>query len=242
LHACRSTLEDPHNALLKASQAALAIASKQPPPDVKPYVKLMLEKVLEAQGIPAPLRPLLTSKLGLPLLLGASGEAAPMIDAMLRNTLAPTVVRGGEKVNVIPSFCELSVDCRLLPGYGEDWVRGYVSQLLGGSGVELEFIHRDAATESPVGTPLFKAIEQAVASEAPGSMVAPYMSTGGTDSRFFRRAFGSVAYGFVPLKSDLPLKEMLRMAHGIDERVSISNVEFCYRATLRTLEAFYKLA
>ncbi len=230
------------NALLKASQAALAIASKQPPPDVKPYVKLMLEKVLEAQGIPAPLRPLLTSKLGLPLLLGASGEAAPMIDAMLRNTLAPTVVRGGEKVNVIPSLCELSVDCRLLPGYGEDWVRGYVSRLLGGSGFELEFIHRDAATESPVGTPLFKAIEQAVASEAPGSTVAPYMSTGGTDSRFFRRAFGSVAYGFVPLKSDLPLKEMLKMVHGIDERVSISNVEFCYRATLRTLEAFYKLA
>ncbi|MCC6051102.1 MAG: M20/M25/M40 family metallo-hydrolase, partial [Thermofilum sp.] len=115
------------NALLKASQAALAIASKQPPPDVKPYVKLMLEKVLEAQGIPAPLRPLLTSKLGLPLLLRALGEAAPMIDAMLRNTLAPTVVRGGEKVNVIPSLCELSVDCRLLPGYGEDWVRGYVS-------------------------------------------------------------------------------------------------------------------
>ena len=101
-----------------------------------------------------------------------------MIDAMLRNTLAPTVVRGGEKVNVIPSLCELSVDCRLLPGYGEDWVRGYVSRLLGGSGFELEFTHRDAATESPVGTPLFKAIEQAVASEAPGSTVAPYMSTG----------------------------------------------------------------
>jgi len=187
------------------------------------------------------LRPLLTSRLGLPLLSGASGEATPMIDAMLRNTLAPTVVRGGEKVNVIPSLCELSVDCRLLPGYGEEWVRDYVSRLLGASGYELEFVHRDAATESPVGAPLFKAIEQAIAAEAPGSLVAPYMSTGGTDSRFFRRAFGSVAYGFVPLRSDLPLKELLKMVHGIDERVSIKNVEFCYRMTLRTLETFYKL-
>jgi acetylornithine deacetylase/succinyl-diaminopimelate desuccinylase-like protein len=209
------------NALLKASQAALRIASHPPPPDVKPYVKLMLERIGEIQG-------------GLP-------EA--MVDAITHNTLAPTVVgRCGEKVNVIPSLCELSVDCRLLPGYGEEWVRSYVSELLGGLSYELEILHREAATESPIDTALFKAIERAVAAEAPGSLASPYMSTGATDSRFFRRIFGSVAYGFIPLRSDLPLEERLKMIHGVNERVSTKNVEFCYRTTLKALENFYALA
>jgi len=227
------------NAVLKASEAAARLASRQPPLDVKPYVKLMLERMLESQGVPAPLRALLTSRLGLPVLLRSSGEIAPMLDAMLRNTMAPTIIRGGEKVNVIPSSCELGVDCRLLPGYGEDWVRGYVAELLRGISYELEFIHTDGATESPVGTRLYKAIEEAVAAESPGSRVAPYMSTGGTDSRFFRSAFGSKAYGFVPLRSDLPLKELFKMVHGVDERVSLRNVEFSYKTTRRVLEAFY---
>jgi len=227
------------NAVLKASEAARRIAEGSPPVDLKATVKLFLRRTLESRGFPTPLAKLLSTKLLAPLVVEFSGDAAPMIDAMVRNTLAPTVVRGGDKVNIIPSSCELSVDCRLLPGYGEDWVRRHLSALLEGLDYELEFIHRDSATESPVETPLYKAIEAAVASEVPGALTAPYMSTGGTDSRFFRLSFGSAAYGFVPLRSDLPVSEMLRLPHGVDERVSLKNIEFCYRLTSKTLEAFY---
>lgn len=229
------------NALLKAAEAAGRIAGKSPPADIKTPVKLFLEKALEAVGVPAPLAKLASTRPLAPLVARFAGDAAPAVDAMVRNTLTPTVVRGGDKVNIVPSACELSVDCRLLPGYGEDWVRQYVSALLKGLDYELEFIHRDAATESPLGTPLYRAIEAAVASEVPGALAAPFMSTGGTDSRFFRASFGSTAYGFVPLRSDLPLREMLRLAHGVDERVSLKNIEFCYRLTGKVLEAFYSL-
>jgi acetylornithine deacetylase/succinyl-diaminopimelate desuccinylase-like protein len=51
-----------------------------------------------------------------------------------------------------------------------------------------------------------------------------------------------VAYGFIPLRSDLPLEERLKMIHGVNERVSTKNVEFCYRTTLKALENFYALA
>lgn len=227
------------NALLKAAEAARRIAGRNPPVDVKLPVKLFLKGILESRGVPSPIAQLLSTRLGAPVVARLSGDAAPMIDAMIRNTLAPTVVRGGEKVNIIPSACELSVDCRLLPGYDEEWVRRHVSELLEGLEYELEFIHRDAATVSPIGTPLYRAIEAAVAAEVPGALSAPYMSTGGTDSRFFRVAFGSAAYGFVPLRSDLPLHELLRLPHGVDERVSLKNVEFCYRLTGKVLEAFY---
>jgi len=227
------------NALLKAAEAALRLGRRSPPVSLSPHVKLFVERMLESRGVPPPLSKLFSAKPLASLVPRLAGEAAPMLDAMLRNTLAPTVARGGDKVNVIPSSCELSVDCRLLPGYGEEWVRSYVSSVLRGLDYELEFIHRDQATESPFNTPLYAAIERAVSAEVPGALVSPYMSTGGTDSRFFRAAFGSAAYGFVPIRADIPVRELLKMVHGVDERVSLKNVEFCYRLTKRVLEAFY---
>ncbi|MEM4563382.1 MAG: M20/M25/M40 family metallo-hydrolase, partial [Thermofilum sp.] len=99
------------NAVLKASEAARRIAEGSPPVDLKATVKLFLRRTLESRGFPTPLAKLLSTKLLAPLVVEFSGDAAPMIDAMVRNTLAPTVVRGGDKVNIIPSSCELSVDC-----------------------------------------------------------------------------------------------------------------------------------
>uniref|UniRef100_A0A7C4BAS2 M20/M25/M40 family metallo-hydrolase n=1 Tax=Thermofilum pendens TaxID=2269 RepID=A0A7C4BAS2_THEPE len=227
------------NALLKAAEAALRLSGRSPPLSLNQHVKLFIERMLESRGMPPPLPKLFSAKPLASLVPRLVGESAPMLDAMLRNTLAPTVARGGDKVNVIPSSCELGVDCRLLPGYGEEWVRGYVSSVLKGLDYELEFIHRDQATESPLNTPLYAAIERAVSAEVPGALVSPYMSTGGTDSRFFRVAFGSAAYGFVPVRADVPVSELLKMIHGVDERVSLKNVEFCYRLTRRVLEAFY---
>ena len=166
---------------------------------------------------------------------------AAFIEAMLRNTLTPTVVKGGYKENVIPSSCEVTVDCRLLPGYGEDWVKGYVSKLLEGLDYELEFICKEPPTESPIDTPLFKAIRKALASEVLGCLVSPYISPGGTDSRYFRRAFGSVAYGFIPIRAEISLRELMRMIHGVNERVSIRNLEFGYKVLTRTLTEFYSM-
>ncbi|RLI15214.1 hypothetical protein DRO41_04545, partial [Candidatus Bathyarchaeota archaeon] len=47
----------------------------------------------------------------------------------------------------------------------------------------------------------------------------------GTDSRYFR-GVGSVCYGFQPMRADLLYGEMLRMVHGVDERISIKNLVF----------------
>ncbi|MCX8180802.1 MAG: M20/M25/M40 family metallo-hydrolase [Thermofilaceae archaeon] len=227
------------NVLLKLAEAVDKISRKGTPVDLKVHTRTFIQKLLESRGVPSPLRKLFSSRLFIPLVLKLAGDAGPAIDAMVRNTVTPTVARAGDKVNVIPSIGELNVDCRLLPGYDEEWVVDYVGSVLSGMDYKIEFIHRDPATESSLETPLYKAIETTVVSEIAGSIVSPYMSTGGTDSRFFRRAYGSAAYGFIPLRADLPIREMMRLAHGIDERVSLKNVEFCYRMTSRVLEAFY---
>ncbi len=39
----------------------------------------------------------------------------PVYNALLRNTVTPTILKGGEKVNVIPAESSISFDARLLP-------------------------------------------------------------------------------------------------------------------------------
>ena len=229
------------NALLYAAEAATRIAMKSPPIEPTPHVKLFVQKLLESRGTPRPLAKLLSSRPLVSLLPGVSGDSGPMLDAMLRNTLTPTLIASGEKVNIIPSTSQLSVDCRLLPGHTEKWVQAYLKETLKGLDYRLEFTHRDPATQSPINTPLYKAIEKTVSAIVPGAHVAPYMSTGGTDSRFFRVAFNTVAYGFIPIMADLPLGQLLKMIHGIDERISINNIQFSQTMLKQTLETFYTI-
>jgi acetylornithine deacetylase/succinyl-diaminopimelate desuccinylase-like protein len=59
----------------------------------------------------------------------------------------------------------------------------------------------------------------------PNCSVAPILLTGGTDSRFFRK-MGTTSYGFQPMRADLPYGEILKMTHGIDERISTENLVF----------------
>jgi len=59
--------------------------------------------------------------------------------------------------------------------------------------------------------------------------------TGGTDSRYLR-SLGSVCYGFQPLKTDVSMDELLRMTHGIDERISVENLIFGTNVLYRLVE------
>jgi acetylornithine deacetylase/succinyl-diaminopimelate desuccinylase-like protein len=52
------------------------------------------------------------------------GERGSVFDPLLHNTVNATIVRGGEKVNVIPSEATVEMDGRLLPGFtARDMVR-----------------------------------------------------------------------------------------------------------------------
>ncbi|MEM2127994.1 MAG: M20/M25/M40 family metallo-hydrolase, partial [Candidatus Bathyarchaeia archaeon] len=158
--------------------------------------------------------------------------------AMLRTTIAPTIIKGGVKENVIPSECEAVLDCRTIPGQSnEDLIREIKGILAGIDKLEIEPIQLDEPSESPIDTPLFNKINETLKELVPNSSIIPFMSTGGTDSRHLRRR-GSICYGFHPLKTDMPLDEIQRMAHGVDERISIENLVFGTEALYRLVVAF----
>ncbi len=142
-------------------------------------------------------------------------------------TMVPTMIKAGIKENVIPDECEAVIDCRLPADLGLDYLKSQLQMALGSlEDVEIEIIGADPGTSSPYDTDFFRKIEASVSKFDPRAVCVPSTSNGGTDSRFFRAKFGTIAYGFRVTKLDVPLEEQRKMVHGVDERISQENLVY----------------
>ncbi|MEX1255407.1 MAG: M20/M25/M40 family metallo-hydrolase [Dehalococcoidia bacterium] len=143
------------------------------------------------------------------------------IQHMLRNTFSPTIVNAGLGQNVIPPVCEAFVDCRTVPGVTSDALLAEVADVIDDSEVALELVKSSTGTESSSETELMVAIRDAVLAERPEALIVPYLTPGGTDCKHFRPK-GIVCYGHIPFELD---DKELETIHGVDERVSVENLE-----------------
>ncbi len=148
-------------------------------------------------------------------------EDNPIYNALLRNTVTLTILRGGEKVNVIPTESEAHFDARLLPTEDREAFFRRIKKLAGND-VRIERIGNGKGETGPSGynTAYFRAIRKVMAGLKGNLPVLPYITTGATDLRFFRN-LGIVSYGFFPIT--LTEEEVLRM-HGKNERISLENI------------------
>jgi acetylornithine deacetylase/succinyl-diaminopimelate desuccinylase-like protein len=178
-------------------------------------------------AMPAELSALLLDPAAIDELCETLGDVglARQAHACTHLTIAPTIVHGGTKTNVIPDRVELDLDVRTLPGQGESDVRSALGQAIGdlGDKVEIVWAHDDPASESPVGTPLWDELDAMVRRFHPGAESVPFFTAGATDARFFRRR-GSVAYGFGMFSDRLSFEQFLAMFHGDDERVDVESL------------------
>jgi acetylornithine deacetylase/succinyl-diaminopimelate desuccinylase-like protein len=141
-------------------------------------------------------------------------------------TIAPTVVHGGTKINVIPDTVDLELDIRTLPGQDEAEVRALVAEAVGDlwPKVEIVFMLDDPASASPVATPLWGAVEKVSERFHPGAPLVPFFCVGATDARFFRR-LGTTAYGYGMFSEKLSFEQFSVMFHGDDERVDVESLQ-----------------
>lgn len=164
-------------------------------------------------------------------------EEQPVYNALLRNTVALTILRGGEKVNVIPSEAEAYFDARLLPG--EDKAKFFKKiKRLAGEAVELRQLtgpsdEPQRSLRYSYNTGYFRCIRDTIRKRKGEIPVLPYISTGATDLRYFRN-LGIPAYGLFP--ATLERSELLRM-HGKDERISIKGFKEGLDGTYELLKA-----
>jgi acetylornithine deacetylase/succinyl-diaminopimelate desuccinylase-like protein len=161
------------------------------------------------------------------------GPIARMLGATLRNTVNPTMLKAGYKVNVIPGRAEAYLDGRFLPGYEDEFFEQVDAVL--GPDVRREMVERQTALEHEFEGSLVDAATAALVAEDPGGRPVPYLLSGGTDAKAFSR-LGIRSYGFAPLKLP-PDLDFAGMFHGVDERVPVDALQF----GTRVLDRFFDL-
>jgi acetylornithine deacetylase/succinyl-diaminopimelate desuccinylase-like protein len=149
--------------------------------------------------------------------------AAELIEPLLAYTLSPTMIEASERRNVVPGTVDVVVDRRLLPGQTPEEVDPLVEEALGPGDYELLTLERWGGTRSRLDTPLWTAIEGWVAETEPEAKVAPLCCAGFTDSHWLREAFGTVAYGFFPLRA-MDAEVAARLIHSADERTHVDDL------------------
>jgi acetylornithine deacetylase/succinyl-diaminopimelate desuccinylase-like protein len=216
------------NALLKAAKLIERLGELEFEPRLGPETKAFLEVVSGGEA-PAAVDALALAKNAHPL-------GAELLEPLLTMTVAPTMIEASQKRNVIPALCEVTVDCRLLPEQtqadAEQLIRGY----LGEDGYELEWVEGLGGTRSPIDTPLWDVVADFVPQVEPGAKAAPILVPGFTDSHWMRAAFGTVAYGFFPMRA-MQAELALRLIHSADERAAVDDLELGVRFLRHAAEA-----
>lgn len=162
--------------------------------------------------------------------------ADPTYNALLRNTISITGLKGSDKTNVIPPVASAVLDVRLLPGQDPAAFLAELTRVVGDATVSVTPQGPNwPATESSIDTELFRAVEAEARARHPTAFVTTPMLTGFTDSHYFRR-LGITSYGISPF----PLRRgEVSGEHGNDERVSIDaltfGVEFLFDILMRVV-------
>ena len=146
-------------------------------------------------------------------------EFSPSYHALTRDTCSLTMLRGSQKINVVPPVAQAEVDCRMLPDRSSDEFIKDFNDLIEPAGVKVELVLAFAPAVSSTSSEFFQHIKLITASMHPGSRVAPAVSTGFTDSHFTRE-LGIDSYGFNPIIFN---PNDFSGVHGNNERVNISD-------------------
>jgi acetylornithine deacetylase/succinyl-diaminopimelate desuccinylase-like protein len=153
-------------------------------------------------------------------------------NSMLRTTCVATMLTGGHATNALPQLAEANVNCRIYPTETAAEVRAALARLIADTSVQVVIkTQRPTTPPSPLLPEVLEPVSR-ISEEMFGKIpIIPEMTTGATDSRFFR-ALGIPAFGTSGIFMD-PADGS--RAHGRDERLRIQSFfegqEFLYRLT-----------
>jgi acetylornithine deacetylase/succinyl-diaminopimelate desuccinylase-like protein len=157
---------------------------------------------------------------------------SPFLHALTRNTCSVTRLEGSNKINVVPPEAAAEIDCRLLPDQDKEEFITQLESIIGDSQIAIETMMAFTPAVSSSDTELYRAIETICKENFPTAQVIPMVSTGFTDSHFFRD-LGIVSYGFDPTIIPTDIENTI---HGNDERIPVDAVREGLRRFLEILE------
>ena len=143
--------------------------------------------------------------------------SVPHQNAMVRDTLTPTVLSAGYKTNIIPANASAELDCRLLPDEDPKAFIKVIRDLAGDDNIKIEPLLSFPTLASSARSELMNAIVTLARRKDKDAPVIPALLTGFNDSHYFRQ-HGLVAYGFVPIEVS---EQEGHAVHGANERIPV---------------------
>jgi len=224
-NAGHGSMVHPDNAVTELAAAVARIGRHEWPVRLTPSMQVLLSAVGEIAGVEA-------TPENAESLVDEFGSAARMLGAVIRHSTNPTMLQAGYKVNVVPGEATAHVDGRFLPGY-EDEFFDTLADLVG-ENVSVDWVSKQHALETTFDGDLVDAITASLLDEDPEAKVAPYLMSGGTDAKHWRK-LGIRSFGFAPLRLPAEL-DFTALFHGVDERVPVDALEFGARVFDRFLD------
>ena len=204
-------------------------------PHITPIPRQMIQAIAAAMPLPSKLilrqllNPILTKNIL--KLLGPKGDK---FKPMLFNTVNPTVIRGGSKINVIPSEISLKLDCRLLPGFTPENLFKELRQLTK-TDMAIDIISYDSSPTQP-DMGMFDLLADLLREADPKGIPIPMLLPGATDGRFFSR-LNIQTYGFTPMNLR-PEFDFFSTIHAANERVPIDAISFGTNTIFRLMQRY----
>ena len=146
----------------------------------------------------------------------------PAGNAMMRTTIAPTMLSGSIKENVLPIRATATINFRIHPRDSVDGVVEHVRKAIQNDNIEIKVLGgNEASNIADIQSRSYTAIEKTTRQLFPDAVIAPGLTVAATDSRYYSKVSDN-AYRFNPMivgPSDLAT------FHGTNEKISIDNLE-----------------
>jgi acetylornithine deacetylase/succinyl-diaminopimelate desuccinylase-like protein len=226
-----SSLPVKENAIYRLSGALARLAAFEFPVQLNEVTRAYFERSALVQSVPKTAADMKAVSAASPDLDAAARLSAqvPYWNSMMRTTCVATRLQGGHANNALPQLATANVNCRILPGVEPEAVKAKLTEVIADSKVSVSFVNKaNPSKPAPLRPDVMAAVESLTKEMFPIVIVVPVMSTGATDSLYFRNA-GIPTFGIDGTFGDI---DDVR-AHGRDERVGVKQffegLEFQYR-------------
>lgn len=218
-----SSAPRPENAIVQLATALKNIGEYQFPAEQNPLTKAYFEKASQFETDPklaAAMRAFAADKDNRQAL--ATLRANPAYVGKTGTTCVATMVNAGHAQNALPQRARANINCRIFPGHSREEIRAVLEKVGGVPQMTVKDVTGEdsiSSPASPIRADFVTATTKAMHAIYPGLPIIPTQSSGASDSMFFRAA-GVDSFGASPTF----IKDSDQFAHGLNERVPLSNL------------------
>lgn len=189
-------------------KAAMNLPVRQFLNTVRPYMKFPLKMVISNLWCFQP------------LILKVFANA-PLSNALIRTTFAPTMLEGSTASNVLAQRASATVNFRIAPDDNVEKLIAHITKTIKKTGVEISSINAHEPTRiSDTNSDAYGALKETILAVMPGLIVSPYLMIGATDSRMYSGIADNI-YLFSPFRS---MADDLDTIHSTGERITVESL------------------